>query len=72
MTSVQNRGRCRRELLSIAFFDSFLPPQLDNKLSNQIPGPPRLQLAIVLLATLFVPKYTKKDLQWILKIILEV
>ena len=73
MTSVRGRGRPRRERPSIAPPDSSPPPESDDNLSDQRAGPPgaNLPIAVVPAAALPVPKYNKKDLQRILKTVLE-
>ena len=51
---------------------TFSPPlELDEELFGKLTGPPRLSLAVISATALFVPKYTKKDLQRILKTVLE-
>lgn len=73
MISIQGRDRLRREHPSVTFFDFSLPPKLGNQLSNQPAGPLEAKLSVIIIfATTFaVPKYTKEDLQEILKSILE-
>ena len=84
MTSVRGRGRPRQErpsvapsvlssvALSIAFSDSSLSPESGNKLFDQLARPSRAKpLTNSPLATSNVPKYSKNDLQRILKTVLE-
>ena len=77
MTSVQSRGCLRQERLfvapSVALFGSFPPAESDDNISDQLAEPPKanLPVAVILATALPVPKYTKKDLQRILKIVLE-
>lgn len=44
---------------------------MDDKLSNQSAGLLGLDLTVIFTAALFILKYTKKDLQWFLKTVLE-
>ena len=66
MTSVRGRGRPRRERPSIAFPDSFPPPE--SEFSEQPDGPPGPKSPA---AATHVPKYSEDDLQRILKAVLE-
>ena len=60
--------------LSIAFFNSFLPLELDNKLFDQLIGllGANRPVNIIFASISFVLKYIKEDLQRILKTVLEV
>ena len=73
MTSVRGRGRPRKERLSVTPSDSFPPPESGDELFDQPARPPgaNLPVAVVPVAIPPVPKYTKKDLQRILKTVLE-
>lgn len=74
MTPIQGRSRSHRELPSVAFLDSSLPPKLVEKLSNQPTRPPGTNFSIANIPTITfsIPKYTKKDLQQTLKTIGEI
>ena len=69
MISVRGYGRLRRErssiTLSITFSDSSLPPK--SGISEQPNRPPRPKF----FADTNVPKYSKDNLQWIFKAVLE-
>lgn len=74
MTSIQGRRGLYRERLSLAFFDSFPLPELDNNLYDQFVRSLKVKflIAVIPATTPSVPKYTEEDLQRILKTILEV
>ena len=71
MTSVWGHNRLRQERPFVTLFDSSPPPELE--FSEQPAGPLRAKLSVIVVsaAAFTVSKYTKKDLQQILKIILE-
>lgn len=73
MILVQDRGRLCKKRFSIILFDSFSSLKLDDKLFNQSVGPLGANFSIVVnFAIAFpTPKYTKKDIQQIFKIVLE-
>ena len=80
MTLIQGRGRPRRERLfvapsvahSIAPFDSSLPPESGDKLSDQLIGPSGAKpLADDPATATNIAKYSEDDLQRILKAVLE-
>ena len=77
MTSVQGRGRSRHERSSAAPFvappDSFLPPELDDKLFNQPTRPLETKppVANTPASATSIPKYSEDDLQQIFKTVLE-
>ena len=81
MTSVRGRGRIRWERSSIAPSvspsvappDSSLPPESGDKLSDQLAGPSVTKplVANAPAADTSIPKYSKDDLQRILKAVLE-
>ena len=73
MTLIQGRGCPRRKRLSVPLFDSFPPPESNNDLFDQPAGLLKANFPIVIVpaAALAFPKYTEKDLQWILKTVLE-
>lgn len=72
INSVQGRSCSYRERLFVALSDSSLPPELDEKLSNQLVRPPGPYFAIVPTATSLILKDTKKDLQQIFNTVLQV
>lgn len=71
MTSVQGYRCFRQKNPSIVFLGSSLPPK--SELFDQLVGhlEAKFLIAIVLAIAFVVPKYTKKDLQRILKTVLE-
>ena len=76
MTSVQGCKRPRQERLSaapsVAPLDSFSPPELGDKLSDQPAGLSGTKsLANAPAAATSIPRYSKDDLQRILKAVLE-
>ena len=76
MTSIQSCGCPRRERPSVALFiappNSSLPLESDDKLSDQPAGPSKAKsLANALAVAFSVLKYSKDDLQQILKAVLE-
>ena len=73
MTLIRGRSHFHKKCSFVTFFDSFSLLQLDKKLFDQLVGPPRANLLIVvILATaLFIPKYTKKELLQIFETVLE-
>ena len=77
MTSVRGHGHLRRKRLSAAPSiipsDSFPPFKLGDKLSNQPVGPSKIKspVANASATATSIPKYSKDDLQQILKAVLE-
>ena len=69
MTSVQDRSCPCRERFSVALPNSFPPLGSDDELSNLSAGSPSPNLPV---AEPSISKYTKEDLQRILKTVLEV
>lgn len=73
ITSVQDCSYSYKKHPFIAFFDTFLSLNLDDKLFDQpaeLLGI-NLLIAVVLFAAFLVPKYIKEDLQQIFKTVLE-
>ena len=77
MTSIQGCRRFRRERLFITPFVTFSdfssPLELDDKLSDQHARPLGIKppIAVTLVATTNIPKYSEDDLQRIFKAVLE-
>lgn len=73
MNSVQDHGYSHKEYPFVPLLDSFPTPELDDNLSDQFAGLSRANFPIaVISSTAFpVPKYTNKDLQRIVKTVLE-
>lgn len=71
MISIQDCGRFCKKYPSVALFNSFSSLESDDKLSDQPTRSLKLYLTIVPTFTLFVFKYTKKNLQRILKTVLK-
>ena len=71
MISVWSHGHLRKKHPFESYFDSSLPPESNDELSNQPARFSRLYLTIVLAIASPIPKYTKEDLQWIFRTILE-
>lgn len=74
MTLVWERSHFYKEHFFIAFLDSFLPLELDDKLFNQPAGPQEVNLpvTIVFATVLFTLKYIEKNLEWSFKTVLKV
>ena len=73
MTSVQGRSQSYRKRPSVPLSNFFLSFELDNDLSDQPVEPPgaNFPVTVVFATTPTVPKYTKKELQRIFKIVLK-
>ena len=77
MTLVQGRNCFRQECSfispSIALPDSFIPPELGNKLFEHPAGRPKTKplIVVALIAVINIPKYSENDLQRILKTVIE-
>ena len=69
MTSVQGRGHPRWERLSVAPHDFSPPPE--SEFSEQLTGPLETKSPVIVVPITDVPKYSKDDLQQILKTVLE-